>query len=104
MVCMYVYFSSGGQWARKVPYWGTGRAELGGSIYDFSAKTDNRPHYPAYHRHKRRIVSSLLPVSGMTRRGLETVAARQACDQDGYVGAMGVRGHGQMEGVAASPI
>jgi hypothetical protein len=27
-VCMYVYFSSGGREARKVPYWGTGRAEL----------------------------------------------------------------------------
>jgi hypothetical protein len=25
---MYVYFSSGGREARKVPYWGTGRAEL----------------------------------------------------------------------------
>jgi hypothetical protein len=27
MLC-YVYFSSGGREARKVPYWGTGRAEL----------------------------------------------------------------------------
>ena len=27
-VCMYVYFSSGGPSAPKVPYWGTGRAEL----------------------------------------------------------------------------
>jgi hypothetical protein len=31
---MYVYASSGGHWPRKVPYWGTGRAELGVSIYD----------------------------------------------------------------------
>ena len=70
----------------------------------FSARHNNRPHYPVYHRHKRRIVSSLLPVSGMTGRGLETVAARQACDQDGYVRGMGIRSHGQMEGVATSPI
>ncbi|KAI3573229.1 hypothetical protein IWW34DRAFT_148043 [Fusarium oxysporum f. sp. albedinis] len=32
-VRMYVYFSSGGPSAPKVPYWGTGRAELEVGIY-----------------------------------------------------------------------
>jgi hypothetical protein len=102
-VCTYVrmyILRPGGLRPRNVPYWGTGRAELRRSIYyemllavggpvlrdtklrfpsecNFCTR-DNRQPYLAYHRHKRRIVSSLLPVSGRARRSCQIAAAHQA--------------------------
>jgi hypothetical protein len=98
-VCMCI-FRPGGLRPRKVPYWGTGRAKLRRSIYyemllamrglvlrdaklrfpsecNFCTSDDRQP-YLAYHRHERRIVSSLLPVSGRTRHSCQIAAAHQA--------------------------